>query len=90
MNKLKSGLIIIGILNLLILISGCSNKIKTVEKPIIVKEPVKCEIPEIPEPQYIIPNDNDTYSDILKKLLYNYAECRNYNEKLKKALEVCR
>ncbi|MEN3039807.1 MAG: hypothetical protein ABDI07_11805 [Candidatus Kryptonium sp.] len=55
-----------------------------------VEVPVKCEIPEIPKPQYIEPRKEHSHYDILRILLYNYAECRNYVENLLKAIEVCR
>lgn len=69
-------------------LSSCATKV--IEKPVRVEVPVRCEVPEIEKPNYLKPAEQDSATEILRKLLHNYAECRIYSERLEKALEVCR
>lgn len=55
-----------------------------------VEVPIKCELPEIPKPKYLIPSENDNHYEILRKLLYNYSECRKYSENLERLMEICK
>ncbi|QWK19748.1 MAG: hypothetical protein KNN13_09800 [Hydrogenobacter thermophilus] len=68
------------------LFSSCAEKVQYRN----VYVPVKCQIPEIEEPQYIKPSENTSYPDLLKILLENYRMCRVYSEKLKQSMEVCK
>ncbi|MEM0325253.1 MAG: hypothetical protein QXW35_05095 [Candidatus Aenigmatarchaeota archaeon] len=49
-----------------------------------------CKTPSIPPPNYLEVKPEDSYYDLLKKLMFNYYECRSYAEKLKQANEVCK
>lgn len=69
-------------------LNSCATK--AAEKPLRIEVPVRCEVPEITKPSYLSPTEQDSATEILKKLLHNYAECRIYSERLLKALEVCK
>ncbi|MEN3039598.1 MAG: hypothetical protein ABDI07_10715 [Candidatus Kryptonium sp.] len=51
---------------------------------------MKCEIPEVPKPNYIKPSKDDKHYDLLRILLHNYSECRKHEQNLLKAIEVCK
>lgn len=69
-----------------IFLFSCAEKVQY--KNVYV--PVKCQVPEIEEPQYIKPSENANYPEILKTLLENYRMCKVYSEKLKQSQEVCK
>ena len=69
-------------------LSSCATKV--IEKPGRVEVPVRCEVPEVEKPSYLKPAEQDSATEILRKLLHNYAECRIYSERLEKAMEVCK
>ncbi|HOP33243.1 MAG TPA: hypothetical protein PKU94_07705 [Candidatus Hydrothermia bacterium] len=68
------------------LISGCSTKYVPVETSVAVR----CEAPEVEPFQYEKIQKQDSYEEKLRKLIHNWGKCKEENEKLRRAIEVCR
>jgi len=69
----------------LAVITGCATQTRYIEKPVYLK----CEIPEIPEPDLDPVPEDATYPEKLKVILNNCLKINKHRELLKEALKLC-
>jgi len=69
----------------LVVVTGCAPQTKYIEKPVIMK----CQIPEIPEPDLDPVPEDASYPEKLKVILNNCLKINKHRELLKEAIKLC-
>lgn len=84
---MKTLFIIISVTSIFIL-SSCSIKQSPhVQEKIVYK---KCEIPDIPHSKLENINEDDPYTEKLRKLILNYSALLEENFLLREAINICK
>uniref|UniRef100_A0A7C4AJW2 Lipoprotein n=1 Tax=Thermodesulfovibrio aggregans TaxID=86166 RepID=A0A7C4AJW2_9BACT len=67
-------------------VTACATKYVPIETQI----PIRCEVPPVEHFQYEEIKKQDSYEEKLRKLIHNWGKCKEENEKLRQAIEVCK